>query len=187
MLRNQITDTIAAVLDMSLNTFASRLARTPGVLRCLLELAEPSLARSNYGPGTWCAYEVLGHLIVGEKTDWMPRARIILAHGTGRPFDPFPHDATIRPESGRGVGALLDEFERLRAANLDELRGLNLASEDLARKGMHPALGEVTLGQLLATWAAHDLHHIRQACLAMAWPLREDVGPWRAYINTFDR
>ncbi len=172
---------------MPLRSVLPTLDHTPGVLRALLDGLPEEGSRSTYGPGTWCAYEVLGHLIVGEKTDWMPRARIILAHGSARPFDPFPHDATIRPESGRSVGELLDEFERLRSANLVELRGLNLTSEDLSRKGTHPALGEVTLGQLLATWAAHDLHHIRQACLAMAWPLREEVGPWRAYINTFDR
>ncbi|CAG1009993.1 hypothetical protein PHYC_03779 [Phycisphaerales bacterium] len=160
------------------------LERTPAVLRALLAGLGPELANANYGPGTWSAYEVLGHLIVGERLDWMPRAGIILAHGASRPFDPFPHDATIRPETGRSLDSLLDEFERLRRDNLRDLASLNLTPEQLELRGRHPALGEVTLGQLLSTWAAHDLHHIRQACLAMAWRFRDGVGPWREYLNT---
>lgn len=163
------------------------LERTPGVLRALLQGLPEDAVRGNYGPGTWSAYEVVGHLIVGEKLDWVPRARIILAHGTSRAFDPFPHDATIGPESGRGVSDLLDEFEALRAESLRALAAMNLRDADLGRRGLHPALGEVALGQLLTTWAAHDLHHVRQACLALAWQMRDEVGPWRAYINTFER
>lgn len=161
------------------------LERTPGVLRGLLLGLPDDAVRGNYGPGTWSAYEVVGHLIVGERLDWLPRTRHILRFGTTRPFDPFPHDATIRPESGGPLAGLLDEFERLRAEGLRELQALDLRAEDLSRRGLHPALGEVTLGQLLATWAAHDLHHVRQACLALAWGLRDEVGPWREYLNTF--
>jgi len=160
------------------------LERTPRVLCSLLDGVSGDAARSNYGPGTWSAYEVVGHLIIGEREDWIPRASIILEHGTSRPFDPFPHDATIRPDSGRLLHDLLDEFDALRRASLDALRAMNLTPAHLALTGTHPALGEVTLGQLLATWAAHDLHHIRQACLALAWRFRDDVGPWRAYLNT---
>lgn len=167
-----------------LHELVSVLERTPVALRALLSGQRAELLHSSYGPGTWSAYEVLGHLIVGERLDWMPRARIILAHETARPFDPFPHDATIRPDSGRTVGDLLDEFERLRRDNLRDLAALNLTPAQLDLRGRHPALGEVTLGQLIATWAAHDLHHIRQACLAMAWKFRDQVGPWRNYINT---
>lgn len=163
------------------------LARTPGVMRALLQTIPESATRATYGPGTWCAYEVLGHLLIGEQIDWMPRVRRILEHGPSKPFDPFPHDATIKPASARPLAALLDEFAALRAGNLRDLHALNLAPAQLALRGRHPALGEVTLSHLLATWAAHDLHHIRQACLALAWPLRDLVGPWRDYINTFDR
>lgn len=169
-----------------LDGILATLERTPGVWRALLHGLDDDAVRRGYGPGTWGAYEVLGHLILAERLDWMPRARHILAHGTSRPFDPFPHDATIRPESGRTVADLLDEFAALRAEGLRELRGLRLTAAALARRGVHPALGEVTLGNLLATWAAHDLHHVRQACLALAWRLRDDVGPWRAYLNTFE-
>lgn len=171
----------------ALDRIIPTLERTPGVMRSLLSGLSDAAAGSNYGPGTWCAYEVLGHLIIGEQFDWMPRVRCILEHGTARAFDPFPHDATIKPASGRPLGDLLNVFAALRAGNLRDLHALNLAPAQLALRGRHPALGEVTLSHLLATWAAHDLHHIRQACLALAWPLREHVGPWREYINTFDR
>ena len=170
-----------------LNPILPTLERTPAVMLALLAGLSDEAARTNYGPGTWCAYEVLGHLIVGEQIDWMPRVRCILEHGITRAFDPFPHNATIKPDSGRSLANLLDAFASLRVTNLAALRSLNLTPAHLALRGRHPALGEVTMAQLLATWAAHDLHHIRQACLALVWPLREHVGPWRAYINTFDR
>lgn len=167
-----------------LDQVVQTLERTPGVLRSLLDDVPGDAARSNYGPGTWSAYEVVGHLIVGEREDWIPRVQIIIDAGTSRPFDPFPHDATIRPESGRSLHDLLDEFEQLRRKSLDTLRAMHIASKHLGLTGTHPAFGEVTLGELLSTWAAHDLHHIRQACLALAWRFRDDVGPWRNYINT---
>lgn len=133
------------------------------------------------------AHEVVGHLIVGERDDWMPRLRRILQEGELRPFDPFPHDATISPGSGRPLGDLLTEFASLRMAGLDELWSLRLSPDDLARTGLHPSLGRVSVGQLLATWAVHDLHHLRQIGLAMAWQCREQVGPWRVYLNTLHR
>jgi len=171
----------------SLPRIVEVLERTPPTLSALLHgLSEP-WTLANYGPGTWSAYEVVGHLIVGERLDWMPRLRTILAHGETLPFDPFPHDGTVAPGSGPPLSALLDEFTVLRTENLRDLRSLNLRPQDLARTGTHPALGRVTAGQLLSTWAVHDLHHLRQACLAMAWQGREDVGPWRAYLNTLAR
>lgn len=164
------------------------LQHTPEVLRSLLLGLSQPWTHSNYGNGTWSAYEVVGHLIIAERDDWMPRLRRILDHGENRPFDPFPHDATVTPgEHSPPIAELLAEFQRLRAANLHELRALNLTPADLDRTGAHPALGRVTAAQLLSTWAVHDLHHIRQACLAMAWQYREDVGPWRAYLNTLAR
>lgn len=139
--------------------------------------------QGRYGEGTWCAVEVLGHLVVAERDDWMPRVRRVLRDGDSKAFDPFPHTATVVPGAVE-MGALLAEFRGLRESGLRELKGMGLAESDLARTGMHPALGRVTLGQLLATWAAHDLHHVRQMCLAMAWQFRDEVGPWRAYLNT---
>ncbi|HZW09986.1 MAG TPA: DinB family protein [Phycisphaerales bacterium] len=171
-------------MDFSFDRTVSILERTPPVLGALLTGLDPALTLGNYGPGTWSAYQAVGHLIVGEREDWIPRARIILGHGTARPFAPFPHDAAIHPESGRTLDDLLDEFAAVRSDNLVALRGLGITPAELDLRGRHPALGEVTLAQLLATWAAHDLHHIRQICRAIAWQSRELVGPWRAYINT---
>lgn len=173
------------------------LHRTPATLRALLLGLSDHWTLANYGPGTWSAYQVLGHLIVAERDDWIPRLRIILQHGESRPFDPFPHDATISPAppgvatsgvappgAATPLSQLLEEFDRLRSANLRELLAFNLSPADLERTGTHPALGRVTAGQLLATWAVHDLHHIRQTCLAMAWQHRDEVGSWRTYLNT---
>ncbi len=163
------------------------LGRTPAVLHSLLHGVSDSWAKGRYGEGTWNAYEVVGHLIVAERDDWMPRLRRILQDGESRPFDPFAHDATADPAMKTPLPTLLHEFQRLRTGNLEDLRALNLSPADLARTGMHPALGRVTAAQLLSTWTVHDLHHIRQACLAMAWQYRDDVGPWRAYLNTLQR
>lgn len=159
------------------------LERTPAVLHALVRDLDPFWTQHNYGDQTWSAQQVVGHLIVCELDDWMPRLRRILAHGESVPFDPFPHDATIN----RPLPDLLDDFREHRARNLADLRAMNLSPADLARTGTHPALGRVTASQLLATWAAHDLHHLRQIALAMAWQYRDEVGPWRAYLNTFDR
>ena len=170
----------------SLSQSLEIIERTPAVLRTqLLGLSDP-WTHGRYGEGTWSAYEVVGHLIVAERDDWVPRLRRILEHGESRPFDPFPHDATVK-DARTPLADLLDEFQRLRAASLRDLRSLNLTAADLDRTGMHPALGRVTAGQLIATWAVHDLHHIRQTCLAMAWQYRDEVGPWRAYLNTLKR
>lgn len=160
------------------------LERTPAVLRTLLLGLSDSWTHGNYGEGTWSGYQVVGHLIVAERDDWVPRLRRIMEHGERRPFDPFPHDATAARGSAVPLSELLDEFRRARETSLRDLRALNLTPADLARTGTHPALGRVTAGQLLSTWAVHDLHHLRQICLAMAWQSREDVGPWRAYLNT---
>ncbi len=163
------------------------LDRTPVVLRSLLLGVSEFWACGRYGEDTWCGYEVVGHLIVAEREDWMPRLRRILEHGEQRPFDPFAHDATVSPDSKKPLADLLGEFESLRSMNLHDLRALNLTVADLSRTGMHPALGRVSAAQLLSTWAVHDLHHIRQACLAMAWQYRDAVGPWKAYLNTLSR
>ncbi len=163
------------------------LERTPAVLRSVLVGLSDHWTHANYGSDTWSAYQIVGHLIVGERDDWMPRLRRILQHGESVPFDPFPHDAAIHPDTGPSLGELLDEFTRLRETSLRDLRGLKLTPADLERIGTHPAFGRVTAGQLLSTWAVHDLHHIRQICLAMAWQYRDEVGPWREYLNTLQR
>ena len=161
------------------------LARTPRVLRELLVGVSETWTQGRYGEGTWSSQEVVGHLVVAEREDWMVRLRRILQDGESRAFDPFAHDATAA--GGRTMGELIDEFAQLRAGNLQELHGLKLMEVDLLRTGMHPALGRVTAGQLLSTWAVHDLHHLRQIGLAMAWQYRDAVGPWRAYLNTLKR
>jgi uncharacterized damage-inducible protein DinB len=171
-------------MRFSLGHVESVLERTPRVLDALLRGQQSDWTHGNYGSGTWSAYEVVGHLIVAEKDDWVPRVRMILEQGEARAFDPFPHDAAIHPSSGRSLDALLDEFAARRGESLGVLRGFTLTESDFARRGRHPSLGPVTLGELLSTWAVHDLHHTRQIGRAMAYQARGLVGPWRAYLNT---
>ena len=167
------------------NTIAllALLARTPAALDALLRDLPDAWTTRNEGDGTWSVFDIAGHLIFGERTDWMPRARLILAHGDSRPFEPFDRLGHVRESEGKSLPELLDTFARLRAENLDALRGLDLRPEDLARRGLHPALGPVTLGQLLAAWAAHDLTHLHQISRVMAHQQREAVGPWSAYLG----
>lgn len=159
------------------------LEATPATLRTWLGGLDDGWVTADYGEGTFSPYNVVGHLIIGERVDWVPRARIILEHGEGRAFDPFPHRATIEPESGQSMGELLEEFTRLRAENLAALRGMGLTAETLARRGVHPELGPVTLENLIWTWASHDVHHIGQIAKGFAWQCRERIGPWRAYLG----
>jgi hypothetical protein len=159
------------------------LERMPGTLDALLRgLPEIWIAR-NEGDKTWSAREVLGHLIHGERTDWMPRARMILEFGESREFEPFDRWGHVQESEGKALSELLDELARLRAEGLGELRAMQLRPEDLARRGRHPALGVVTLGELLATWAAHDLSHLHQVTRVLAHQYREAVGPWREYLG----
>jgi hypothetical protein len=141
----------------------------------------------NEGPETWSPFDVVGHLIHGERTDWMQRVRIILDAGETRPFDPFDRFAQFRESQGRSLTDLLDEFGALRAENLRRLAQLELTGEDLDRRGLHPALGPVTMRELLATWVAHDLGHIAQITRVMAKRHADDVGPWREYLPVLHR
>jgi hypothetical protein len=159
------------------------LARTPATLDAFLRDLPDAWTLSNEGEDTWSAFEIVGHLIHGERTDWMPRTRLILQFDDTKPFVPFDRWGHRRESEGKTLGALLDEFARLRDENLSELRGLNLQESDLQRRGRHPALGVVTLSQLLATWAAHDLSHLHQLTRVMAHQYREAVGPWTAYLG----
>jgi hypothetical protein len=170
-------------MAFSVDRTVALLERTPGALRALLEGLPEVWTNTNEGPETFSPYDVVGHLIHGEKTDWMVRARIIRESGESRPFDRYDRFAQQRDSAGRSLAELLDEFARLRAANLAALRAWNLGSEDLARRGMHPALGSVTLAQLLATWAVHDLTHLHQIARTMAHQYRVEVGPWSAYLG----
>lgn len=161
----------------------SFLRRTPAALGALLRDLPESWTHRNEGAATWSAFDVVGHLIHGEKTDWMPRARTILQFGETRPFETFDRFAQERESAGHSLPQLLDEFARLRAENLRDLEALNLTADDLALRGRHPALGVVTLSQLLSTWAVHDLTHVHQISRVMAHQYREAVGPWTAYLG----
>ena len=164
------------------------LAHTPATLNALLRGLPDTWVMSNEGRGedgkdTWSAFDIVGHLIAGERTDWMPRARIILKNGEARTFDPFDRFAQSRESEGKSLEQLLDEFAHLRSENLAALHALKLQPEDLARRGRHPALGGVTLSELLATWAVHDLTHLHQLSRVMAHQYRDAVGPWGAYLG----
>ncbi len=163
------------------------LERTPAAFRSLLGGMSPEWTDANEGPETFSPFDNLGHLIHGERTDWMARARIILAQGANRRFEPYDRFAQIRESRCKTLAALLDEFAALRAGNLTTLRGWQLSDRELALEGEHPALGTVTLRQVLATWTAHDLGHLAQTARVMAKQYRDAVGPWRAYLPILDR
>jgi hypothetical protein len=170
-------------MEQNLEDTISLLARTPAALNVLLRDLPETWTLRNEGGDTWNAYDVVGHLVHAERTDWMPRARMVLQFGETRTFEKFDRLGQVRESEGKSLGQLLDEFARVREKNLAELRALNLRQEDLDRRGRHPALGIVTLSQLLATWAAHDLTHLHQLSRIMAHQYREAVGPWSAYLG----
>jgi hypothetical protein len=159
------------------------LARTPGTLDALLRGLPEGWIAANEGGETWSPFDVVGHLIQGERTDWIPRTRIILEHGETRSFDKFNRFAQFAASQGRTLGSLLDEFAALRRENLRELADLRLTEADLNLRGRHPALGVVSLRQLLATWVAHDLDHVTQIARVLAGQYSDEVGPWRAYLR----
>ncbi len=163
------------------------LRRTPAVVRALLADLPDAWLRATEGPDTWSPFDVLGHLIDGEETDWVPRARIILAGGPRPVFEPFDRFRHLRLNRGTPVEVLLDRFARLRSENLAVLEGLRLTPAQLALEGVHPELGKVTLGQLLATWVAHDLGHVGQMVRVMAKRYGDAVGPWRRYLPVLTR
>ena len=159
------------------------LARTPTVLNALLRDLPESWTLRNEGEDTWSPFDVVGHLIHAERTDWMSRARMILQFGESRAFEPFDRLGQAREIRGKSLEQLLDEFAGLRSENLRELRALNMRREDLERRGKHPAFGVVTLSELLATWAVHDLTHLHQISRTMAHQYRDAVGPWSQYLG----
>jgi hypothetical protein len=162
------------------------LVGTPSVLGTLLRGKSFAWLNARKTPDAFRAPDVLGHLIHGEKTDWIPRVRIILGHGDTEPFEPFDRFGFHTSIAGKTIDELLDEFAKLRSESLETLRSFNLTEEQLALPGKHPELGAVTLGNLLATWVVHDLGHIAQIVKTMAGEYRDAVGPWRAYTSILD-
>lgn len=174
-------------MEFDLDTGIAILERTPQTLRSMLAGLPSDWTDATEGPETWSPYVIVGHLIHGERTDWIPRAEIILAQGTDRRFTPYDRFAQFRESKGKSLTQLLDEFSALRAQNLERLAGWRLTSRHLALEGEHPDFGAVTLRQLLATWVAHDLGHVAQIARVMAKQYREAIGPWRAYLPVVDR
>jgi hypothetical protein len=167
----------------NLENTISLLSRTPAALDALLRDLPEAWTLRNEGEKTWSAFEVVAHLIHAERTDWIPRAKTILQFGDTQPFAPFDRLGHLRESQGKSLGELLDEFARVRAENLAELRKLNLQPKDLGRSGRHPALGAVTLSELLATWAGHDLTHLHQISRILAHQYRDVVGPFGIYLG----
>ena len=159
------------------------LERTPVVLKTLLSGISDEWYMNNEGPETFSPYDVIGHLIHGEKTDWRDRATMILEHGESKTFIPYDRFAQFEQSKGKSLQQLLKEFEELRTANLKWLYSLKLTEADLDKKGMHPGLGQVTLRQLLSTWVIHDLTHIAQVARVMAKQYKEEMGPWVEYFR----
>ncbi|MBK8268081.1 MAG: DinB family protein [Planctomycetes bacterium] len=159
------------------------LSRTPAVLRAMLAGLGEHWTHTNYGEDTFSPYDVIGHLIYGEREDWITRMRIILEKGTARPFDKYDRYAQFEESRGKSLDQLLDEFEKHRIASIAALRAARITPELLSKRGMHPALGEVVLENLLATWVAHDLNHISQIAKCMATQYAEAVGPWVEYLS----
>ena len=174
-------------MSFSLPDAVAVLDRTPLTLRAMLAGLGPAWLDGTEGPETWSPYVILGHLVHGERTDWIPRVEMIVAQGPNRTFTPFDRFAQFRESEGASLDFLLGEFARLRADNLTTLADLKLTEAQFDLTAIHPAFGSVTLRQLLATWVAHDLGHIAQVARVMAKQYRDDIGPWRAYLPVMDR
>lgn len=159
------------------------LARTPATLDVLLRGLPDDWIMAQEGEQTWSPFDVVAHLIHADRTNWMPRARIILEHGEARPFEEFKRFEHFAESQGRSLASLLDDFAAIRHDSLHDLATLRLLESDLARRGGHPALGVVTLRQLLATWVVHDLDHVMQISRVLARQYSDEVGPWRSYLR----
>lgn len=173
-------------MKFDLNKSVEILERTPKVLTEMLAGLSDDWIYSNEGGETWSPFDVMGHLIHGERTDWMTRTRTILEHGVSKPFQPFDRFAQFEESKGKTLVLLLEEFTRLRAENLRILKSTPLAEDALDKKGIHPSLGEVTLRQLLATWTVHDMTHIVQLARTIAKQYESEVGPWKAYLGVLN-
>jgi hypothetical protein len=182
-LHNIGAEELMNMVEHNLQHTISLLARTPGALSAFLRDLPETWTFRNEGEDTWSAFDIVGHLIHADRTDWMPRVKTILKFGESEAFESFDRWGHVRESQGKSLGQLLDEFANVRVEKLAELRALNLKSEDLERRGRHPALGVVTLSYLLATWAAHDLNHLHQISRVMAHQYRQAVGPFGAYLG----
>ncbi|HEV8176629.1 MAG TPA: DinB family protein [Gemmatimonadales bacterium] len=174
------------MVNFTLENALPVLNRTPAVVRALLWGIPDPWVKAIEGPDTWSPFDIVGHLIHGERTDWIVRTEILLAYGETQPFTPFDRFAQFEASRGKTLPELLDTFTELRAENLLRLESLGLTTEDLQRRGRHPELGSCTLGELLATWVAHDLSHIAQIARVMGRQYTAAVGPWRAYLPMLD-
>ena len=170
-------------MEFQLDDSLALLGRTPGVLDSLLRGLPQVWLTCDEGEDTWTVVDVAAHLLYTDHANWMPRMRLILASGEAEPFPAFNRFGHLEEKAGRTLDSLLDEFGRTRAQNLAEMRGLNLGPDDLERRGRHPALGPVTLGQLLATWTTHDLTHLHQITRLLAHQYREAVGEWQKFLG----
>ena len=170
-------------MEHDLEKTIALLSRTPVALDGLLRDLPESWTHRGEGENTWTVFDVVGHLIYADREDWLPRARRILQFGEGQPFDPFDRLGHAKESQGKSLSQLLDEFTAVRAECLNDLRALNLKPEQMAKRGRHPALGPVTLSELLATWAAHDMTHLHQISRILAHQYREAVGPFAAYLG----
>jgi hypothetical protein len=170
-------------MEQNLGMTMALLARTPATLDAMLRDLPDGWISANEGDKTFSAYDVVGHLAHGERTDWMPRVKMILEFGEGRAFEPYDRFAQERESNGKLLGELLDEFATVRAENVATIREMNLTPQDMDRRGKHPRLGTVTLGQLLSTWAAHDMTHLHQIARIMAHQYRDAVGPWSVFLG----
>lgn len=174
-------------MNFNLNHCIEILSRTPAVLDSLLGGLSDEWIHSNEGEATWSPFDIVGHLIHGDKTDWIPRMEVILSDGPDKKFDPFDRFAQFEVSKGKNFRQLLDEFKALRKENIGILKSKNLGAQDLLKTGIHPEFGEVRLEQLLATWTAHDLSHLAQITRVMARQYTREVGPWKQYLPILSR
>ena len=170
-------------MEHDLEQTIALLSRTPAALDGLLRDLPETWTHRGEGEDTWTVFDVVGHLIYADRENWMPRARRILQFGEEQPFDPFDRLGHVRESQGKSLSQVLDEFARVREGCLVDLRALNLTSEQMTKRGRHPALGPVTLSELLATWAAHDMTHLHQISRILAHQYREAVGPFASYLG----
>jgi DinB superfamily len=170
-------------MEIKLADIIDLLDRTPRALKELLHGLPKTWTENNEGENTWSPFDVVGHLIHGEHVNWIPRAKMILECGETKMFEPFDRFAQFEASQGKTMEELLEEFANIRQENIRTLKELNLTLEDLQKVGHHPEFGRVTLGELLATWAAHDLDHVVQISRTLAKGFREAVGPWRAFLS----
>jgi hypothetical protein len=170
-------------MQFDLDRAVALLSRTPLTLESLLGGLHPEWVLTNEGENTWSPFDVVGHLIHGERTDWIPRIKTVLQAGESQAFEPFDRFAQFEESEGKSLDELLATFRDLRSRSIQTLEGLKIGPDDLAKTGKHPEFGRVTLKELIATWVVHDLDHLAQISRTMARQYREEVGPWRAYLS----